>query len=100
MHPCCSRADAPAPAAVTVGPPRRSWIRRFAALIEWAIPITTLALIPKCPACVAAYILLFSGIGLSIHAAAAMRWTLIALCISTLAYLLLRAGRRALRLLV
>jgi hypothetical protein len=43
----------------------------------------------------AAYIFLFTGIGLSLPAAAAMRWTLIAICIAALGYLPLRAARRA-----
>jgi hypothetical protein len=72
------------------------WPRRIAALIPRAIPLTTLALIPKCPACVAAYVVLFTGIGLSLSAATAMRWTVIALSSATLAYLLLHAARRVL----
>jgi len=70
-------------------------LRRFAAFAQWAMPIAALALVPKCPACVAAYVLLFTGVGLSFPAAAALRWTLIALSIGTLACLLLRAARRA-----
>ena len=86
---CCIPAAPPAPNA----PTRR--LRSFAALLQWALPITTLALIPKCPACIAGYILLFTGIGLSFPAAAAVRWSLIALCTAALAYLLLRATTRA-----
>jgi hypothetical protein len=71
------------------------WARRIATLAEWAVPIFTLALIPKCPACVAGYVLLFTGIGLSFQAATAMRWTLIAFSIAALTYLLLRVARRA-----
>jgi hypothetical protein len=92
MH-CCS------PDAVAPGPPSpapKRWLRRFAALLQWALPITTLALIPKCPACIAGYILLFTGIGLSFPAAAAVRWSLIALSTAALAYLLLRTTKRAL----
>jgi hypothetical protein len=73
----------------------KAWPRRVATLIPWALPLTTLALIPKCPACVAAYVLLFTGIGLSLPAATAARWTLVVLSIAALAYLLLRAARRA-----
>jgi hypothetical protein len=62
---------------------------------EWAIPITTLALVPKCPACVAAYVLLLTGVGLSFPAAVAMRWTVIVLSVAALVYLLVRAVRRA-----
>jgi hypothetical protein len=67
-----------------------------ASLIQWAVPVTALALMPKCPMCVAAYVVLFTGIGLSLPVAAAMRWALIAISIAALAYLLVRAARRAL----
>jgi hypothetical protein len=72
------------------------WRRRFGTLIEWALPITTLSLVPKCPACVAAYVLLFSGVGLSLPAAAAMRWSLIAVSVAALGFLIFRTARRAL----
>jgi hypothetical protein len=44
----------------------------------------------------AAYNLLFTGNGRAFPAAAALRWTLIALSVAALAYLVLRAARRAL----
>lgn len=94
MNCCCTDGDPSPPAAPVVPAPTRG-PRRVAALMQWALPITTLALIPKCPGCVAAYVLLFSGIGLSLPGAAAVRWTLIALSVATLAYLLLRTARRA-----
>ena len=103
MHCCCTDGDPAVPAPSTSSPPvpppdatPTPLFRRIATLIRWALPLTTLALLPKCPACVAAYVLLFTGIGLSLPAATAMRWTLIALSIAALAYLLLRAARRAL----
>jgi hypothetical protein len=73
---------------------RQSWPRRAAALVQWAIPVTVLALVPKCPMCVAAYVVLFTGIGLSLPAAAAIRWGLIVLSMAALAFLLFRAARR------
>ncbi len=102
---CCSdgdhreRAVEPPPAAPP-GPSRRGsmWrriARRIAGTVEWVLPVTTLAMIPKCPACVAADIFLFTGIGLSFPAATAVRWSLIAVSCAALAYLLFRASRRA-----
>ena len=91
---CCNSGDPAAPAITTLT--RRSWLRRVRAAVEWAVPITVLALIPKCPACVAAYILLFTGVGLSLPAATAARWALVSLSVAALAYLLLRTARRAL----
>jgi hypothetical protein len=85
-----SPAGSPSTAATTSRP------RRIATLIRWALPLTTLALIPKCPACVAAYVLLFTGIGLSIRAAAATRWILIALSMAALTCLFVRSARRLL----
>jgi hypothetical protein len=68
--------------------------RRIGALVQWALPLATLAVVPKCPACVAAYVLFFTGIGLSLPAAAAVRWVSIGLCLAALAYLALRTARR------
>jgi cell division protein FtsW (lipid II flippase) len=90
---CCCDTDVArdAPAAPSI---RTVWPRRVATLIQWALPLTTLALVPKCPACVAAYVLFFTGIGLSFAAAAALRWTLIAFSIAAVGCLLICAARR------
>lgn len=93
MNCCCTNGEPADPTPSDVAATSRS--RRIAALIEWALPLTTLALVPKCPACVATYVLLFTGIGLSFPAAAAVRWTLIVLSLAALGYLLLRTARRA-----
>ena len=97
---CCSSGGGPTRLAATPPPqsrPGRS--RRLITFVQWvaqwAIPLTTLALIPKCPACVAGYVLLFTGIGLSLPTAAAIRWILIALSVVALAYILVRTLRRA-----
>jgi hypothetical protein len=37
-------------------------------------------LLPKCPVCVAMYVALFSGIGISV-ATASIRWTSLVVCI-------------------
>ena len=98
MHCCCTDCDI----GVTVvhsRPPRNTtptpWARRIATVVQWALPLATLTLVPKCPACVAGYVLLFTGIGLSLPAAAAVRWTLIVISITSLGYLLRRAARLA-----
>lgn len=77
--------------------PRASWFRRAFALVQWSLPIATLALIPKCPICFAGYILLFTGLGLSFSQAALARWSLISLSLLALAFLTLRLARRVLR---
>lgn len=107
MNRCCNGSPAaPAVPARTTSAPSRPptrnvptpvpWRRRIGTLTQWALPLVTLALVPKCPACFAAYVLLFTGIGLSIPAATATRWTLIALIIFAAACLLIRASSPAL----
>jgi hypothetical protein len=54
-----------------------------------------LALVPKCPACVAGYVALATGVGISISAAAYLRTSAIVLCTGGLVYL---TGRQVLRL--
>jgi hypothetical protein len=46
-----------------------------------------LAIMPKCPLCVAAYIALLNGIGISASAARWIQISMVVLCISSLAYL-------------
>lgn len=91
MHCCHTRGEPAANAGRAAPRPRR-----IATLIQWAVPVTTLALVPKCPACVAAYVLLFSGVGLPLPAAAAIRWMMIALSVAAIIYLVCRTARRAL----
>jgi hypothetical protein len=96
MHCCCNGDDSSVPRPTRPSDTARAWPRRIVGYIEWAIPVAALALVPKCPMCVAAYVLVLTGIGLSFTAAAAVRWTIIALSIAALAFLLLRTARRAL----
>jgi hypothetical protein len=55
-----------------------------------------LALMPKCPACVAAYVALGTGLGISVSAAAALRTGAIVACVATLLYLAACTVRRRL----
>lgn len=52
----------------------------------WLTPIAVLALLPKCPACWAAYYALATGVSISISVATRVRFGVIALCITTVAY--------------
>jgi hypothetical protein len=62
-------------------------LTRAAGVAQWLVPGVLLAAMPKCPACLAAYIALGTGIGLSFPAASALRVFLIAGCAISLCYL-------------
>lgn len=89
---CCPRGDEPRRTRSDLPP----WRRRVGSVVKWGFPALTLALVPKCPACVAGYVLLFTGVGISLPAAAAVRWALIALCVGVLAWSMFRSARRIL----
>jgi len=68
--------------------------QRFSDFIKTAVPAIAFVLIPKCPVCLAGYIALGTGIGLSITTATYLRIGLIVLCILSLAYFVTKHAHR------
>jgi len=66
-----------------------------AADLGWIVPGAILALIPKCPMCLVAYIALWTGLGLSVPAAAKLRVLLIIACVISLVFLAAKQARRS-----
>lgn len=102
MSPCqCGNTTAiasqgivdPAAPAPTVLPPW-GFVRRGWHLAQWLAPVVTLTLMPKCPVCVATYVALATGVGISIPAAGQLRVVLMVLCVGALGFLALRAFRK------
>lgn len=72
---------------------RKTPLRRGLAAGAWLIPGGLLVLMPKCPVCVAGYIALLTGAGISIPAASGIRIALIAACTAALLFLACRLAR-------
>jgi hypothetical protein len=81
MSACCDAAgDRRAP----------TWVRRIREILAWVLPSAILVLVPKCPACLAAHVTLWTGLGLSLSTATYLRWLLLLLCVASLLLLILK----------
>jgi len=76
------------------GPAPPSMARRCADFAGWIVPGGILALLPKCPACIAAYFAIGSGIGISMTTAIYVRMALLVLSVASLTYFAASRGLR------
>ena len=81
MSGCCGAAG---------GRKTPAWVRRVREILAWVLPGAALVAVPKCPACLAAYVTLWTGLGLSLATATYLRWVLLFLCVASLLFLVVR----------
>lgn len=74
-QPCCERSC------------RASLTRRGVDVAGYVVPSVVLALLPKCPLCLAAYLALGTGFGITVSAAAHLRTLLLVLCVGCLLFM-------------
>jgi len=67
-----------------------TWARRVREIFVWVCPGAILVLLPKCPDCLAAYVALWTGLGLSFSTATYLRWVLLLVCVASLLLLLVK----------
>ena len=77
---------------------RPIFVRHYLDIVSSVVPTVILALLPKCPVCVAAYIAMGTGIGLSLPVAAHLRTLLVILCATSLTCFVAQQIRRRLAL--
>lgn len=100
VHYCCEVTESEVNHKVVVAPVKHKetrlslLARRCFRSVGWLIPGVVLTLLPKCPICLAAYIALGTGVGLSLSTAMYLRMLLLILCVASLAYFAARQARR------
>jgi hypothetical protein len=66
---------------------RSHFVSHLLNFIGWIVPTAILALIPKCPACLAGYAVIGTSVAVSLSTFAQMRLALVILCIALLSFL-------------
>jgi hypothetical protein len=88
MSACCDAACGELVESVANQRQTTTWLRRLRDVLEWLLPSAILVLMPKCPACLAAHVALWTGLGLSLSTATYLRWVLLLLCVAALLLLI------------
>jgi len=97
---CCNMASRDASHETTKdrirvsNPQRPTLVRRLLENAGWMVPGAILALLPKCPVCVATCAVIGTGVGFSLSATTYLRTLLVILCLASLLYLAARGMRR------
>lgn len=81
-HRCCEVAASESKREALVA--QTTSTRRYRDIAGWIVPSAILALLPKCPVCLAAYLAVGTGVSLSIPTATCVRRLLVFMCISSL----------------
>src|ERR1700740_1877165 len=71
---------------------QQNLLNRFVNFVGWIVPSAILALIPKCPACVAGYAVIGTSVGFSLSALAQLRFALIVLWGVSLSFVGTKSG--------
>ena len=74
--------------------PKTSRRRRSLDAAGYVVPSAILVLLPKCPACIVAYLAMGAGIGVTLTTAATLRVILLVVCVACLALVTARLVRR------
>lgn len=89
-HRCCQiamnrpRSEPIAAQAMDDGPHRLKFGRRLFDIAGWGAAAAILALVPKCPVCLALYVMVWTGVWLPLTTATYLRASLLILCIASL----------------